>query len=174
MVQKIVNKYPSHLREDLEQEACFALYKASLNWSEERGASFGTLAYVYIQNACKKYMRDKAELIRIPARKYESGERIVCDSLDQLVADGLTLESTVGETDDAKIDSFVLWNFFSSLMEANILKRSDVELLYYKYVFNYSCEALSSMLNCSRMTVSSKVSNLLQKMRPYFFGRKKI
>lgn len=169
LVKKIISKYPIYLREDLEQEACFALYKASLNWCEERGASFDTLAYIYIQRACNSYMQDKSELIRTPVHK----RRMRCASLDQLIADGISVEFSSPTTED-QLDSVILWNTFSNLMEAGILKRSDIELLYYKYIFNYSYERLGSMFNCSKHNISARISTLLQKLRPYFFGRKKI
>lgn len=173
LVQKFVNRYPLDFREDLQQEAYFALYRAYRDWDPSR-ATFITVAYKYIRNACYTYVRDRAYIIRIPANSYKSGYRVECDSLDQKVFTDLTLGEVFG-IDSMKDDSFeFVWSILKKLTEKGVITWKDFGLLYYRYFQQYPYNKIGDYFGCSAKTAAQRVGRTIQKIRPYFLGKKRI
>ena len=173
LVLKIVHKYPLEFKEDLIQEGYIALYKAYRDWDPSR-AAFITVAYKYIKSACYKFVRDKAYIIRIPANTYKVGYKIECDSLDQKVFTDLTLGEVFG-IESVKEDSLdSVWFMLKKLAEHGVITWKDFGLLYYRYFQQYSYCKIGEYFGYSPKIASQRVARTIQKIRPYFLGKKRI
>lgn len=74
--QGLIAKCANHFRgyeesDDLMQEGYFGLMIALDMWDPEKGASFATYAFKWIQNSMRRYIHDSGTLIRIPSGQRE-------------------------------------------------------------------------------------------------------
>jgi hypothetical protein len=118
-------------------------------------------------------MRDKASMIRVPQHKYAERVSVPCDSLDSLNLLGFSLDSVLGEYEDPIEDSFI-WSYFARLLSSGVISREDLTLLYYKYMKGCSCNTIAVALNMNRRTVNARIERIIRRVRPYFFGHRKI
>lgn len=175
LISKLVRKYPDIYREDLEQEASIALFQAFISWDPAR-SSFITLAYRYISSACYKYMRDKAYAIRVPAKVYSDGFHIECSSLNELVSDNCTLEDLFGtESNENLLDlSITIWDILKRLADKQIISWTDFAFIYFRFFQQCEYKTVGNYFGKSEKYVCQRVQRIIQKIRPYFLGKKKI
>lgn len=175
LITKILRRYPSFCREDLEQEAAIALFKAFDVWNPNK-ASFLTLAYRYITSACFKYMQDKAYVVRVPAHAQQKGIHAECLSLDQEIAEGLSLEDLFGsESREELYDlSITIWSKLKSLAEKRVISWRDFAFVYFRFFQQCEYRVLGQYFGCSDKRAHQKIQRIIQRIRPYFLERNRI
>ena len=79
IVNYIANKYSSgnkNLLEELKSVGNIGLVKAYDNYSENMGTAFATYATLLVQGEIRHYLRDNADMIRIPRKYYDYYKKI--------------------------------------------------------------------------------------------------
>lgn len=171
LILKIVRIYPELYWEDLEQEASIALFQAFSVWDSKR-ASFMTLAYKYIKSACYKYMRDEAYIVR----KRTLDSPIDCQSLDAFLGENKSIEDFFGtESQEELLDlSITIWDKLKSLAEKEIISWKDFALLYFRFFQQCEYKLVGKYFGCSDRAAQQRIQKIIQRIRPYFLGRKAI
>lgn len=175
LISRLVRRYPKEYREDLNQEASIALFRAFEVWDSSK-AAFITLAYKCIRIACSNYMADKARLVRTPKWLCSQGKHVDCESLDQLVTDNFSLESLFGvESKEDLIDlSITVWDQLKRLADKNVISWHEFSLIYFRYFQQYSYKKIAFYFDCTENVVQHRIPNIIRKIRPYFLGIKRI
>lgn len=64
---RLINRYPLFVRDDLEVEAQCGVWRALLEYDPAKGAALKTHMINHATWAIQRYMRDRANLIKVPA-----------------------------------------------------------------------------------------------------------
>lgn len=153
LVRFHVRKYPESLKEDLEQEASIALYKASKDWDPSK-SSFKTLAYNYIGYACKNYLK----------KVYKNPVSSSLDSEDYSL-EFLFKEDSFESISDLKI---YFWSNLVFLVESGFLNIKDFHYLYLKYFLHCDHRTMATYFNSTSALVAQKLRSIILKIRPHF------
>ncbi len=88
IVDYIARKFASgdpNLFEELKSVGNIGLVKAADNYCEKKGTTFPTYATVLIQGEIRHYLRDKADVVRIP-RKYVSYYKTIRNAINEYLS----------------------------------------------------------------------------------------
>ena len=94
---------------DLIQEGNLGLMKAAEKFEPERGFKFSTYATWWIRQSITRAIADQGRTIRIPVHLVENINRVkkTAGELLQLAQDPISLETPVGEEEDAHLEDFI-------------------------------------------------------------------
>lgn len=173
MIHKQSQKFPYEHREDLVQIGYIALFKAHLAFKPEKGYKFITLAYHYTYNAMKRYMRDSAELIKIPARKYEEGLRFPIVSLDMHITEDLTLLDKMIYEDNTiyNIDRNKILRMLTFALNRTVGNHRDRQVYLEKVFFNTPTHIILEEQQFTKQNLSVKIQRISAKLKKFFKER---
>lgn len=173
MVYKIAGKFPYFVQEDLVQEGFFALYRASLSFDPSI-ASFSSFAYAAIRRSCLNYMRDRAQVVRVPGYLASQGVIVPCiDFTTPTENHSLSLHERIGcsDSDLQRIEDVLSFQrLIKKLKVNNIISEEDFRLLHRRYFQEMTLEEIGKEDGVSRTTVLSRIRKLIHTIRPYFIG----
>ena len=94
---------------DLIQEGNLGLMKAAEKFEPERGFKFSTYATWWIRQSITRAIADQGRTIRIPVHLVENINRVkkTAGELLRLAQDPISLETPVGEEEDAHLEDFI-------------------------------------------------------------------
>lgn len=148
----INSKYPTYVyNDDVYQEAAIGLWKACLNYSEDK-SEFSTFAVHCISNSLKMYFRKECQPCRRPDQPDISLEAVLSDS------DGtLTLSDVVG-VGDGYID-------FKGFLESLTPRQKEIVIL--KICERATNREIAKRLGCSTTVIWRELVRVKSKFDDY-------
>lgn len=162
--------------EDFVQIGSIGLMKAIENFDESKGFKFSTYAVPMIRGEIRRYMRDKASLVKVPRIDYAKSEdelatinsiiyRNCLNSLDEIIHEGdnnsLTLESKIGKDDHAED----IVTFLDLKKAMDVLDSRERTCIYESFFNEKSQKEIAELINRSQVQVSRIISGAIEKMR---------
>lgn len=161
LVYSLTKKFSSLWSEDLVQVGMIALYRANIAYQPSLKNKFITLAYTYMFRDMANFMRDKSQIVKTPARKYEKGELctyLPIDKKEYFISN---------DNQDTLIDSeFFILNFRRLLIKARFTSK-DQDILWDYFIANVPIRFLQDRYNCTKQNLYVKISRLVKRLRKF-------
>lgn len=165
-ISKLMQKYPSYIKEDLESIAYVGLLKAIENFDINKNNLLITYAQYFIKKEISKYIKNDLE------KKQKEVSEFIIDSTQDIDFDTYESQMSLSETQSLKITVDNTYNLILNkerirnfVNELTLQQSSVIDLIYFKGLNN--AEA-AKILNISKARVTQLLASIKQN------GKKKL